>query len=90
MALFSAAASYSWSMDRDIAKLQNISRDLSQLGIELMHREAPLDAEYGAKIGEAFVAVSEAVADVSAALERGAQAARENAMNSNDVKPETA
>ena len=77
-------------MDRDIAKLQNISRDLSQLGLELMHRDEPLDIECGAKIGAAFVAVSEAVADVSAALERGAQAARENAMNSNDVKPESA
>ena len=67
-------------MDRDIAKLQTISRDLSQLGIELMNRETPIDAECGERIGEAFVAVSEAVADISAALERGAQAARVNAV----------
>lgn len=77
-------------MDRDIAKLQTISRDLSQLGIELMNREVPIDAECGARIGEAFVAVSEAVADISAALERGAQAARVNAIGADPSAGETA
>lgn len=64
-------------MDRDIAKLQNIARDLSQLGLELSNRETPIDQECCVKIGQAFVAVSEAVADVSAALERGARERRE-------------
>lgn len=61
-------------MDRDIAKLQNISRDLSQLGLELSHREEPIDLECCVKIGQAFVALSEAVMDISDALERGANA----------------
>lgn len=58
-------------MDRDTAKLQGISRDLSQLGLELCNREVPPDEEFCVKVGEAFVAMSEAIADISAALERG-------------------
>lgn len=64
-------------MNRDIAKLQNISRDLSELGLELSNREDPIDTECCVRIGEAFVAVSEAIADISAALERGAEEARQ-------------
>ena len=65
-------------MDRDIAKLRNISRDLSELGLELSSRDIPIDDECFSKIGEAFVAVSEAVADISAALQRGAEEARQS------------
>lgn len=64
-------------MDRDVVKLQGISRDLSDLGIELSNRTAPPDIALCNLIGEAFVAMSEAVNDISAALERGARAAKE-------------
>ena len=53
-----------------------------------MNRETPIDAECGERIGEAFVAVSEAVADISDALERGAQAARVNAVGGDLVAGE--
>lgn len=61
-------------MNRDVAKLQVIARDLSELGIALSNRTAPPDAEMYVAIGEAFVAVSEAIDDITAALERGAGA----------------
>jgi hypothetical protein len=60
-------------MDRDTAKLLGISRDLSHLGLELSNRETPLDEDVTMKIGEAMVALSEAIADISEALESGAQ-----------------
>lgn len=63
-------------MDRDIAKLDSISRDLSQLGLEMSNRIEPPDQEFYERIGAAFVALSEAVADVSEALKRGAEAQR--------------
>ena len=65
-------------MDRDIAKLRNISQDLSELGLQLSNRDTPIDGDCYVKIGEAFVAVSEAVADISAALQRGAEEARQS------------
>lgn len=63
-------------MDRDIAKLRGISRDLSQLGLELSNRDVPPDTEFCVKVGEAFVALSEALTDVSEALTRGAEITR--------------
>lgn len=59
-------------MNRDVAKLQVISRDLSELGISLSNRIDPPDVEVIVTIGEALVALSEAIDDINAALERGA------------------
>lgn len=60
-------------MNRDVAKLQGIARDLSELGLALSNRASSPDAEMCVAIGEAFVALSEAIGDISAALERGAE-----------------
>lgn len=64
-------------MDRDVAKLNGISRDLSHLGLELCNRDAAPDKEFAVLVGEALVALSEAIVDISAALERGAKAAQD-------------
>lgn len=60
-------------MDRDVAKLQGIARDLSELGLNLSNRTTPPDEEMCISVGEAFVAISEAIVDITAALERGAK-----------------
>lgn len=62
-------------MNRDVAKLQVIARDLSELGITLSNRVDPPDAATLITVGEAFVALSEAIDDISAALDRGAEVA---------------
>ncbi len=59
-------------MNRDVAKLQGIARDLSELGLALSNRSTPPDAAMGVAVGEAFVALSEAIGAISAALEQGA------------------
>ncbi|XPP26718.1 MAG: hypothetical protein ACNYNX_00645 [Leucobacter sp.] len=59
-------------MDRDVAKLQGIARDLSELGVALSNRIDPPDVEMCHAIGEAFVALSEAIADITtAAVDHG-------------------
>lgn len=60
-------------MDRDLAKLRGISRDLSQLGIELTNRVDPPDQRLLESVGEAFVAISKAISNITGALERGAE-----------------
>lgn len=60
-------------MNRDVAKLQGIAQDLSQLGTQLSNATSPPDAETCVSIGQAFIAISEAVDDITAALERAAQ-----------------
>lgn len=67
---------YGELMDRDTAKLQGIARDLSQLGLEMSNRNSPPDEEFCTRVGEAFVALSEAIEDICAALERGARQAQ--------------
>jgi len=64
-------------MNRDVAKLQGIARDLSELGIQLSNANQPPSTETLVSIGQAFVAVAEAIDDVTEALERGAEAMRE-------------
>lgn len=66
-------------MDRDTTKLESISRDLSHLGLELSNRVEPPDQEFYERMGSAFVALSEAVADISEALKRGAKSRGEDA-----------
>lgn len=66
-------------MNRDVAKLQSIARDLSELGITLSNRVDPPDAEVGVSIGQAFVALSEAIDNITAALDRGAELSRRHA-----------
>lgn len=61
-------------MDRDVAKLQGIARDLSELGLSLSNRTKKPDEETFVSLGDAFVAISEAIIDITAALERGASA----------------
>lgn len=60
-------------MDRHIAKLEGISRDLSEFGLDLANRVEPPNEEYFQRMGAAFIAVSEAIADIADSLERGAQ-----------------
>jgi len=60
-------------MNRDVAKLQGIARDLSQLGVTLSQTTAPPDEETTVSIGQAFIAISEAIDDITAALERAAR-----------------
>ncbi len=74
-------------MDRDVAKLQSIARDLADLGCDLSGRTAPPTAEESVAIGQAFVALSEVVTSVAAALERAAQQA-EQLQSASTVRPE--
>ena len=60
-------------MDRHTAKLEGISRDLSELGLDLANRVEPPDDEYFQRMGAAFIALSEAIADISDSLARGAR-----------------
>lgn len=60
-------------MDRHIAKLEGISRDLSEFGLDLANRVEPPNEEHFQRMGAAFIAISEAIADVSDSLARGAQ-----------------
>lgn len=60
-------------MNRDVVKLQGIARDLSELGFSLSSRVEPPDAEIGISIGQAFVALSEAIDSITAALDRAAE-----------------
>lgn len=60
-------------MNRDVAKLQGIARDLSALGLQLSNQAEPPSVETCVSIGQAFVALSEAIGDITDALQRGAE-----------------
>jgi len=59
-------------MDRNVAKLQGIARDLSELGIQLTNLNEAPSTDSMQSVGQAFVAVAEAIDDITESLERGA------------------